>query len=229
MECADSILSSIGRAVVTLLTQHGSRGTADRQVRGSSCARRGGTLIGVNQAPSRAAARPHCQVNLTILNTFEWRGRAIRTATTAPAQTGLTLTGMRRLDHSLRHSTIFGSRRIRDIGLAVARQTAPQVGQEFAAAREPSVDSRKFTPNILSAIYHDNRRIVLPETISGGGDVLRQVGVSRTGLRFPRTGPPQPGVQHLSAGALQTLSGAAGVDTKTGAAIHATAAPGESE
>jgi len=229
MEYADTILSNIGRAVVTLLTQHGSRGTADRRVRGSSCARRGGTSTGVNQTPSPAAARPHCQVKLTILNTFEWRGRAIRTATSAPAQTGLTLTGKSRLDFSPRHSRTLWSRPSRGKALSDIRQHVPQAGQRFAAVRDPSAVSFRTTPNILSAIKQGNRRVVLPETISGGGDVLRQAGVSCTGLRFSRTRPPQPGIQHLSAGALQTLSGAAGVDTKTGAAIHATVAPGESE
>lgn len=227
MEGADSILSSIGRAAVTLLTQHGSRGTADRQELQGSSARRGGTSTGACQAPPPAAARPH--IEEAELARFEWRGRAIWTATSAPAETSLTPTGKSRLDPSPRHSRTLWSRPSRGKALSDIRQQVPQAGQRFAAVRDPSAVSFRITPKILSAIYYDNRRVVLPGTISGGGDVLRQAGVSRTGLRFTRTRPPQPGIQHLSAGALQTLSGAAGVDTKTGAAIHATVAPGESK
>ena len=225
----ESNLSEIGRAAVALLRQHGSRVTADRQELEGSSARRGGTSTGACQAPPPAVARPHFQVKLTTLNTFEWRGRAIWTATTAPAETGLTLTGKSRLDLSPRHSRTLWSRPSRGKALSDIRQQVPQAGQRFAAVWDPSAVSFRTTPNILSAIKQGNRRVVLPGTISGGGDVLRPAGVSRTGLRFTRTRPSQPGIQHLSAGALQTLSGAAGVDTKTGAAIHATVAPGESE
>ena len=223
-----SFFQGIGRAAVTLLTQNGSRVTANRQEESSTSARRGGTSLGVCQAPPPAAARP--PLVKAVLATLEWRGRAARTAPSAPAETGLTLTGMRRLDLSPRHSMTFWPRHIRDIGIAVARRAAPQVGQKLAAAREPSAAPFPFTPKILSAIIQQgNRRVFLPETISGGGDVLWPAGVSRTSLRYPRTIPPQPGVQHPPAGTHQTLSGAAGVDNKTGAAIHATAAPGESE
>ena len=212
---------------MALLRQHGSRVTADRQELEGSSARRGGTSTGACQAHPPAVARPH--IEEAELARFEWRGRAIWTATSAPAETGLTLTGKSRLDLSPRHSRTLWSRPSRGKALSDIRQHESQAGQRFAAVRDPSAVSFRTTPKILSAIKQGNRRVVLPGTISGGGDVLRQAGVSRTGLRFTRTRPPQPGIQHLSAGALQTLSGAAGVDTKTGAAIHATVAPGESE
>lgn len=212
---------------MALLTQHASRATADRQELRSSGARRGGTSTGACLAHPPSVARPH--IEEAELATFAWRGRAIRTATFAPAETGLTLTGKSRLDLSPRHSRTLWSRLSRGKALSDIRQHESQAGQRFAAAWDPSAVSFRITPNILSAIKQGNRRVVLPETISGGGDVLWQAGVPRTSLRSAQTRPPQPGIQHLSAGALQTLSGAAGVDTKTGAAIHATAAPGESE
>ena len=215
----------MGRAAVTLLTQHVNRARVDRVSRNSPGSRRGEASIGVRQAPPPAAARP--DLKKARLVAFEWCGGRIRTATTAPGETGLTLTGMRWLDGSPHHSTTFWSWRIRDIGFFVARQRPAEVMQRFAAAREPSVDSFPFTPIILSAIKQGNRRVVLPETISGGGDVFPKAGVPRVSLRSLRAGTSQVQIQLLSAGTQETLTGAAGVDTKTGAAIHATAAPGE--
>jgi len=185
--------------------------------------RRGGSSIGVSQTLPPAAARP--QIGKASMSAFEWRGRTIRTATPAPVQTGLTLTGMRRLDRSLRHSLMQWFQRNWDTGFSDAHYDVLRVIQRFAAAWEPS--ARSFTPIILSAIKQANRRVVPPETISSGGDDLLQAREPRTSLCSLRTATRQQKIHDLFAGTQNTLSGAADADTKTGAAIRVKAAPRE--
>ena len=106
-----------------------------------------------------------------------------------------------------------------------SRRIAIPLNQRFAAAWEPS--ARSITPIILSAIKQCNRRVVLPRTISSGGDVLLPTLAPRTSLCSLRIATDQPKIHYLFAGTQSTLSGAADLDTKTGAAIHVRPAPRE--
>ena len=105
-----------------------------------------------------------------------------------------------------------------------------QVTGTHAAAREPSVGLFRFTPKILSAIHKNNRRRIPPNLISGSGRPRsRNSQAVRWSLRSARTIPPRLECQSLFRRTHSALAGAAGVDSKTGAAIHHPAAPGESD
>lgn len=95
----------------------------------------------------------------------------------------------------------------------------------FAAAQELSVRTIRFTPKILSAIQKQDCRGVPPRMILGSGDPCFEFGAR---LRPTRTIPPQLGNQLTFRRTHAALSGATGVDSKTGAAIHRPVAPGES-
>ncbi len=161
-----------------------------------------------------------------FLQVRQRRGAEIRTDASAPLMTGLPLTGMCWLDSPARRCHGFFEAR--------HRNHAKSTGI-LAVAQEPSVISIPYSPNILSAFRWQSRRQVLPSLILGDGEPCwqdswphRAAGNNRTSLRSTRTLPPLVGNQPSFRRTHRTLPGAAGVDSKTGAAIHRPVAPGES-
>ncbi len=144
-----------------------------------------------------------------------------RTDASVPRTAGQPLMGMRRLGS-------LPGRCQNSLPAPAAKQA--EFARDVAAAREPSVRSIPPTPQILSAIHEQDCRKIPPCPISSGGEPCCEHWLAvQTSLRSTRTVPPQPG-HHPSSGRMHSaLPGATGVDSKTGAAIHQSVAPGESE
>lgn len=150
----------------------------------------------------------------------QWRPMELRTRTSAPKMTGLTLTGMRRLDFRYRRCHIFSEYRWSEF---------TNIAGTLAAAREPSAFPTLNLPNILSAIQDQNPRLVPQYTILGSSSPCNFLTTKVSSLRSDRVMPPQLGNQKLSGGTHSTLPGTTGVGSKTGAAIHEPVFPGESD
>ncbi len=162
-----------------------------------------------------------------VLRVWQRREVEIRTDASAPLKTGLPLTGMCWLDsprRRCRHS------------FEVCHNNSGKPTGILAAAQEPSGISVCYSSNILSAFRWQNRRQVSPGLILGGGDPCwlnpwpphRAAENKRTSLRSTRILPPPEGNQPSLRRTHTALPGAAGVDSKTGAAIHRPVAPEES-
>lgn len=98
-----------------------------------------------------------------------------------------------------------------------------EVPGSTAAAQEPSAVPTFDTPKNLSAMKQNHSR-TQPYLRLGGGHSFRKLDTS---LRSRQIVPPHLGSQLWSPGTHETLPGAAGVDTKSGAAIQRPVAPGE--
>ncbi len=179
---------------------------------------------GERQPPSgyrwpRVNTRRQSRVNLSpaarLQEAWQRRGAKIRTVASAPKMTGLSLNGMRWLDTSPRRCQ-----------KSLSGQAYRSLTGKLAAAREPAVVSIQLTPNILSAIDQQVCRLFPPYLLPGSGEPFRQ---SLTSLRSMRTVSPELGNQQSFRRTHSALPGATGVDPSTGAAVHQTVAPEESE
>ncbi len=180
----------------------------------------------------RDTGRGHSRLRFSMaprfLRVWQRRGAEIRTDASAPEMTGLPLNGMCWLDSPVRrcHSS------------QVAHHSNPAKSTGIlAAAQEPSVITIPSSPKILSAFRRKNRRQDSPGLILGGGGPCwrtswprnRAAGNNQASLCLTRTLPPRLGNQLLFRRTHTALTGAIGVDSKTGAAIHRPVAPEESE
>jgi len=192
---------------------------AKRDGRGSAALREFLRASTRQRDAGRGHSRPELSTAPRLQRVWQRRGAEIRTDASAPAMTGLPLTGMRWLDSLRRRCHSYRVKR--NSNLAKATGT-------LAAAQEPSVISIRYLPNILSGFHWQSRRQVSPGLILGSGEPCwqnswpphRAAGNNLASLRPTRTLPPLVGNQPSFRRAHRALPGAAGVDSKTGAAIH---------
>ena len=172
-------------------------------------------------------SRIRCSPVPRLARAWQRRGAGIRTGSSAPAETGLTLNGMCWLNSLPRRC-----QSLREVHRSNPRKSTGIL----AAAREPSVVSILPSPKNLSAFYRQRRRQNSPSPILGGGEPCRRNGYpllratprQSTSLRSMRTSSPRLGNQPMFARTHTALAGTIGVDSKTGAAIHGPVVPGES-
>ncbi len=176
-----------------------------------------GFPVGTIHTTSGAAPFPVAQLS----RVWQRHRAGTRTDASVPRTTGQPLMGMRRV------GSLPG--RCQNSPSAPADNQAEFAGH-VAAARELSVRSISPTPKILSAIHEQDRRKIPPCPIPSGGEPCCEHWLAvQTSLRSTRTVPPRPGHHPSSGRTHSALPGATGVDSKTGAAIHQSVAPGESE
>ena len=207
---AGKFLARKGRAPVTLVDEHNGRGRTEEHLPSRVGTRRGGLIKWAlwRMPPSGARTR----------QVWQRRGLGIQTDPTAPVPTGLPLNGMHPLG-SL-------GRRCPDAVDGFTRRTFGAT-RGVAAARELPVGSVRCQPRTLSAIHHPQ----VSPTMSDPGrrrTALQNLWFIRASLCPMRTPPPQPGNRQSFHRTHTALPGAAGVDTKKGAAIHPPVAPEES-